>query len=152
MKLCDCILEECIFLEVRAQDKWSFFEEIAKPLAKVLKKEPEEIQRALEERERLGTTAIGYEIALPHCRLSGLERIVMAVALKRTGIDFEALDKRLVRIVFVILAPENECQRYLRVLAYMSHLLKNEAFRKRLLACHTTEEIKKILAEVDYEF
>lgn len=152
MKLCECLLENCIFFELKARDKWSFFKEVAPALAKTLGKPPEEIQGLLEERERLGTTAIGQEIAIPHCRVPGLEHIAIVVAIQRKGIDFEALDKQAVKIIFIILAPDNESQPYLRVLAYMSRLLKNDHFKKKLLACKTPQEVKKILSEVDYEF
>ena len=152
MKICDCLVDECLICGVKAEDKWGFFKEIAKPLSKVLGLPPEEIQRVLEEREKLGTTAIGNEIALPHSRLPGLDHIVIAVALKKEGLNFEALDRRPVKIIFVVLAPENESNLYLKTLAQLARLLKNEDFRLKLLACKNPAEIKKVLSEVDHEF
>ncbi len=152
MKICDCLSDECIICGVKAKDKWSFFKEISAPLAKVLGLPREEIEKVLEERERLGTTAIGHEIALPHSRLPGIDRIVLAVAVNQEGINFEALDRQPVKLVFVVLAPENESQRYLKILAQLARLLKDENFRQKLLSCQSPEEIKKVLSEVDYEF
>ena len=151
MKLSD-LLEEGGIVWVKAKNKWSFFEEIAKPLSEITNLPAEEISRVLEERERLGTTAIGNEIALPHSRLPQLDRLVLAVGLKKEGLDFEALDGQPVKIIFVILAPENEAHLYLKVLAYLAKILKNEDLRQKLLTCQNPQEVKKVLAEVDHEF
>ncbi len=152
MKISDCLIERCIICEVKARDKWEFFREISLCLAKHLRISAEEIRKVLEERERLGSTAIGEGIAIPHCRLRDLERITIAVGIKRQGLEFEALDKKPVKLVFVVLAPQNESALYLRTLAQLARLLKREEVRKRLLAAHTVEEFKKALDEVDHEF
>ena len=151
MRLSDFLVDECVLWEIKAQDKWEFFDEVARCLGKALKLPPAEIKRVLEERERLSSTAIGEEIAIPHSRLADLERLVIAVGIKKTGLEFEALDKRPVKLVFVVLAPENDQALYLRVLAQLARLLKRQEVRERLLSASSAKELRKILAEVDEE-
>ncbi len=152
MKITEFIPQNAIFCEVRARDKWAFFSEISKVLARALNHPAEEIEKVLVERERLSTTAIGNEVAIPHSRMSGLEKIVVAVARKKEGLDFEALDKKPVKLIFVVLAPEGEANTYLKTLAYLARILSNEEIKKKLLEAASEKEILKILDEVEYEY
>ncbi len=152
MKICDYLIEKCVLCEVKAKNKWEFFEEIAACLAGYLNLSAEEIRKVLEERERLSSTAIGGEIAIPHSRLAGIQDIAIAAGIKREGLDFEALDGKPVKLVFVVLAPQEESSLYLKTLAQLARILRREEIRERLLAARTVGEFKKILDEVDYEF
>ncbi|NPA48742.1 MAG: PTS sugar transporter subunit IIA [Thermodesulfobacteria bacterium] len=152
MRICDYLVERCILCEVKAKNKWEFFEEIAVCLAECLQLSAEKIRKVLEERERLSSTAIGEEIAIPHSRLAGLKQIAIAAGIKRQGLEFEALDKKPVKLIFVVLAPPEESTLYLKTLAQLARLLKRKDIRERLLEARTVEEFKKVLAEVDYEF
>ncbi len=152
MKIAEFIPEDGIMLSVRAKDKWAFFKEIAQHLARSIKVPAEEIEKVLVERERLSTTAVGEGIAIPHSRLPGLERLVVLVARAPDGIEFEALDKKPVRLIFVVLAPEEEAQTYLKTLAHVARLLNDPQVKKRLLEARSPEEIREILSEVDYEY
>ncbi len=152
MKITEFIPQNGIFCEIRARDKWAFFSEVSEALARALNRPAEEIERVLVERERLSTTAIGDEVAIPHSRMSGLEKMVVAVARKKEGLDFEALDKKPVKLIFVVLAPEGEANTYLKTLAYLARILSNEEIKKKLLEAPSEKEILKILDEVEYEY
>ncbi len=151
MKISEYLVDECVLCEVKAQDKWEFFREVAACLAKVLNSPASEIEKVLEERERLSSTAIGQEIAIPHSRLNGLDKIVIAVGIKREGLEFDALDHKPVKLIFVVLAPEEDQTLYLRTLAQLARILKDQTLRDRLLTAKNVAEFKKILAEVDHE-
>jgi len=152
MKITDFVPKGGILTEVRAKDKWAFFREVAQRFARTLGRSQEEIEKVLVERERLSTTAIGNGIAIPHSRLPGLERLTVIVARSLKGIEFEALDKRPARLIFVVLAPEDQAHIYLKTLAHLAKLLSNEERRRRLLEASSEEEILEILGEVDYEY
>ncbi len=152
MKITDFIPEKAIFCEIKAKDKWNFFSEVAKRLATILDQPSEVLEKVLVEREKLSTTAIGNEIAIPHSRVPGLNHIIVAVAKKKEGLDFEALDKRPVKLIFVVLAPEGEANTYLKILAYLAKLLSDKTTRDRLIKASSEKEILKILGEVDYDY
>src|SRR5947209_4253978 len=63
--------------------------------------DPEALYARLAEREELGSTAVGAGVAIPHCKLPGLSREVVAVAVSPRGVDFGAADGRPVRVFFL---------------------------------------------------
>jgi mannitol/fructose-specific phosphotransferase system IIA component (Ntr-type) len=76
----------------------------------------EEILAALVEREELGSTGIGHGVAVPHAKCAGISRMFGAVAEFPAGVDFESLDRRPVRLVYLIVSPRNRPAEHLRIL------------------------------------
>ena len=74
-----------------------------------------------------------------------VKKIIVQFALFKNGIDFEALDNKVVSFVFLILAPATDSPKYLKVLAYMSRVMNRKETRKALLEASTKKEILKIL-------
>ena len=101
----------------------------------------------LTERERLGTTGVGQGIAIPHGRLADLEKIVGVFARLDTPIDYDAVDKQPVDLVFMLLAPEGAGADHLKALARVSRLLRNQAACEKLRAAKTAEALYAILTE-----
>jgi nitrogen PTS system EIIA component len=89
--------------------------------------------RVLRDRESLGSTGIGDGVAIPHGKLAGLERIMLVVGRSPSGVDFDALDHKPCHIFFMVLAPEQVAGMHLRILASITRLLKNDAFRHSFL-------------------
>lgn len=101
---------------------------------------------AVRERERVLSTGIGLGIAIPHAKIPGVSRFVVAVGRHPTGIEFDAIDGRPVHLVVLIAGPQDAQDRYLRLLARLSGRLKQEDVRRRLMAAKGNEEIVSILA------
>ncbi len=91
-------------------------------------------------RERLGSTALGEGVAIPHCRLD-TDTMRIAVITTQEPVDFEAADGERVDIFFVLIVPEDERQAHLRALAELSATLSIEAHRKSLRQCTTQEDL-----------
>lgn len=104
------------------------------------------------ERERISTTAIGEGVAIPHGKLSGVERVLGAFARSPEGVDFASLDGGATHLFFALIAPENAAADHLKALARISRLLKDEAFRRRLMAGQSAEELFAIIVEEDEKF
>jgi PTS system nitrogen regulatory IIA component len=114
-----------------------------------------ERQRVLDvllERERISTTAIGEGVAIPHGKLPGVERVLGVFARSPRGVDFASLDGGLTHLFFVLIAPENAAADHLKALARISRLLKDESFRRRLMAGQTSDELFAIIAQEDDKF
>ncbi|WP_456432012.1 PTS sugar transporter subunit IIA [Thermosulfuriphilus sp.] len=153
MRILDFIDKKCIVPELKAEDKWSVFEELAQIIANKRKDlRAADIVRVLSEREKLGSTGIGSGVAIPHGKMKGLDRLIICVARSNRGIDFEAMDKQPVHLIFLILAPDNAASLYLKLLARLSRLLKDPLFRQRLLGARDAEEILSVIKEADSEF
>jgi PTS system fructose-specific IIA component/PTS system nitrogen regulatory IIA component len=76
----------------------------------------EEILAALVEREELGSTGIGHGVAVPHAKCAGVSHMFGAVAEFPAGVDFESLDRKPVRVVYLIISPRNRPAQHLRIL------------------------------------
>lgn len=100
---------------------------------------------AVRERERVLSTGIGLGIAIPHAKIPGVSRFVVAVGRHGPGIEFDAIDARPVHLVVLIAGPQDAQDRYLRLLARLSGRLKQEDVRKKVMVAATHAEIVTIL-------
>lgn len=90
------------------------------------------IFQILTERERLGSTAIGEGVALPHGRLAELEQPLGACASLAAPVDFDAPDGRPVDLVFALLVPEAATQAHLDILARLARCFHDDTWREAL--------------------
>jgi len=90
-------------------------------------------------RERLDTTCLGNEVALPHARTEHVRSIVLAVGRSEPGILFEN-SNQMVRLMFVLGTPKSNPGDYLQVVSALCKLLKEPANREALLQSSTPEE------------
>ncbi|SFE50917.1 PTS sugar transporter subunit IIA [Roseivivax sediminis] len=103
---------------------------------------------ALMERESLGPTGVGHGVALPHARLSGIDRVHGAFILLERPIAFEAVDRQPVDLVFALFAPEEAGVDHLKALALISRTLRDGAFCAKLRANPDPAKLYTILTEL----
>ena len=96
-------------------------------------------------RETQASTGIGLGIAIPHAKIPGVSRFVVAVGRHVAGIEFDAIDARPVHLVVLIAGPQDAQDRYLRLLARLSGRLKQEDVRRKVMVAQTHAEIVTIL-------
>lgn len=104
--------------------------------------------QSLVERERLGTTAIGNGVALPHGRVKGLTTSIGAFATLAEEIDCDALDHQPVNIVFVLLLPENAGEEQLTFLSKLANAFSEKKLREQLLRAEDSEDLYHTLVGV----
>ena len=104
---------------------------------------------ALIERESLGPTGVGSGIALPHARLDKLEHVVGAFILLESPVDFEAIDKQPVDIVFSLFAPKSSGVEHLKALALVSRTLREQHIVAKLRSNPDPATLYTILTEPD---
>ena len=102
---------------------------------------------ALMERESLGPTGVGQGVALPHARVAGLEDVVGTFLLLEKPIDFEAVDRQPVDVVFGLFAPEDAGVEHLKALALVSRTLREASICKKLRANPDPATLYTILTE-----
>lgn len=102
---------------------------------------------ALLEREALGPTGVGGGVALPHARLEELDRVVGAFVLLENPIEFEAIDKQPVDIVFSLFAPKSAGVEHLKALALVSRTLREQSIVSKLRSNPNPTTLHTILTE-----
>jgi PTS system nitrogen regulatory IIA component len=106
------------------------------------------VTEALRAREALGPTGVGHGVALPHARLSELDRVMGAFILLEKPIDFDAVDREPVDIAFALFAPEDAGVEHLKALALVSRTLRENSVCAKLRANHDAATLYTILSEV----
>jgi len=151
MKILPFLKEERINLSLQSTTK----EEAIKEVAFLLKDAPEIISfdnfiKDVFEREKIGTTGIGKEIAIPHARTDSVKKFVIAIGRSEKGVDFQAVDSKPVKIIFLMGTPKEEgLDEYLKILAHLTRLIDKDSFRSSLFSAKTAKEIIDIFKSVE---
>ncbi|MFW6012148.1 MAG: PTS sugar transporter subunit IIA [bacterium] len=148
MRLDSLTRPELIFPELDAADR----EQVLRSLALRLEKcdvvpDASELYAKLLEREQLGSTGVGSGVAIPHCKLDDLSKVVLAVGIVRDGVRFGAVDTKPVQLFFLVVSPNDAPAVHLQVLAAISRWLKQDSHVSRLLALRDPEAIYGLLKE-----
>jgi mannitol/fructose-specific phosphotransferase system IIA component (Ntr-type) len=104
----------------------------------------EALKTAILDREEIMSTGVGLTIAVPHAKLPSVKAFTLGIARSLKGIDYDSLDGQPVRIIVAIAAPDNDQNTYLRVLAAVMSVLREEDKRTAILEAATPEEILKV--------
>jgi nitrogen PTS system EIIA component len=153
MKITDLLSPEMVLPDLKGASKPEVLKELAAGLASRLPEvKLDELIAVLGERERLGSTAIGDGIAIPHGKISGVQKIAGAFGRHAKGVDFESLDGNPTQLFFVLVAPEDSASLHLKALARVSRLLKDDTFRSRLVAADGADEIYRLIKEEDAKY
>jgi PTS system nitrogen regulatory IIA component len=139
---------ELIFPDLPGTDRAGVLHALAERLAgQGLTPNAVDLYQKLLEREQLGSTGIGAGIAIPHCKLSGLKRGVLAIGLVPQGVDFGAADGQAVKAFFLIVSPSESPSEHLQVLSAISRWIKADRHAERLLALHDADAVYDFLQE-----
>ena len=103
------------------------------------------VLQAVLEREKIMSTGIGDGIAIPHGKSDAVVKLVAALGTQKRGVDFEALDGEPAYVFFLLVSPANVSGPHIKALARISRLLKNDDFKKKLIAADSAEEVIAII-------
>lgn len=107
----------------------------------------ERFARAIFVREAIVSTGIGAGIAVPHAKLEGYPDFFIAVAIQKgKGIDWTALDGAPVHLIFMIGGPEDRQGDYLEILSKLTHAIRDEERRKKLLSSRNPKQVIDLFA------
>ena len=132
---------------MKASGKKALLAELASRAATILKLDERRLFDRLLERERLGSTGIGGGIAIPHGRLSTLDKPRGLFARLVHPVDFDSIDERPVDIVFLLVAPEGAGADHLKALARVSRLLRDRNLVEKLRATESADALYALLVD-----
>jgi fructose-specific phosphotransferase system IIA component len=145
-KITDYITLDMISLDLKAKNKKDALLELSQLLGVSDSIEDYEvIEKALIEREKLGSTGIGKGVAIPHAKTDFAKKLTIAFGRSNERVNFESLDGEDVNLFFVFASPLSDSSIYLKILARISRLIRDEKFRKKLLLAPSSQEIIDII-------
>lgn len=127
--------------------KKRLFQEIGDIAASAYKMKAVDVCSALQERESLGPTGVGKGIALPHARLDGLENVHGLFIRVEKPMDFEAVDRQPVDLIFALLAPQDAGVEHLKALAMVSRTMRDNSLCTKLRANSEAATLHTLLTE-----
>ena len=152
MKLSDFLAPDRVIANLASTTKAEALREITSFLSDVETDDaltPKHLYNAITDREELGSTGIGDGVAIPHAKIHGLKNLCACFARSSTGVSFKSIDREPVRLIFMLLVPENSAGIHLKALARISRVLKERDFREQLLEADNSQAIYEAFIRQD---
>src|SRR3954453_22987861 len=146
MLLTDLVAPNAIIPALRVNSKKQILQELTAKGAELSGQSERTILEVLQQREKLGSTGVGNGIAIPHGKLSKLEKLFGLFARLARPVDFEALDGQPIDLVFLLLAPEAAGADHLKALARVARLLRQADTVARLRESRDADALYAVLA------
>jgi nitrogen PTS system EIIA component len=147
MTITDLVAPEAIIPALKVNSKKQALQELAARAAVLTGQNERSIFEVLLQREKLGTTAVGYGVAIPHGKLPKLEKMFGLFARLERGIDFEAMDGQQVDLMFLLLAPEGAGADHLKALSRIARVLRDPEMVAKLRATDSASAIYAFLSD-----
>jgi fructose PTS system EIIBC or EIIC component len=142
MKIGDILTEDMVITGLEGNTK----EEIIEAMIDLVGKSPKVLDRskvrdAIFEREEIMSTGVGNGFAIPHGKTDAVSDIVAAFAVTAEPIDYQSLDEKPVRLVFLLVGKDNMVGPHIKLLSRISRLMNKEEFRNQLIELKSAREI-----------
>jgi fructose-specific phosphotransferase system IIA component len=150
IKLTRLLKEKFINLDLKGLDKKEVIAELVGLIAKSKKLTNKKgFLKAIQEREKLGSTGIGAGVAIPHAKSDAIRDFILVFARSDKGIDFGALDGEKTFLFFALASPKNEIGGHLKILAEIAHLVKDKFLTELLRKAKDGHEVLKIITRME---
>lgn len=150
IRLSDLLREKFIVLDLQQCSKKKIITELVEIIARSKKLTDKKVFfRVMESREKLGSTAIGDGVAIPHAKSEAVKGFILVFARKEQGIDFDALDGEKTFLFFALASPKDEIGMHLKILSEISRLVKDKFTVELLKKAKDKKEILKIISEME---
>lgn len=140
------ITPDTTLLELSFSSKKKLFEHAAELFAQAHGLKSSDIFSSLFERERLGSTALGYGIAIPHGRIKGLKDACGALYRLKAPLEFDAPDNLPVTLCFILLVPKDANEQHLQILGELAQMFGDEAMREKMLDADAPSELTALIS------
>lgn len=142
-------MQDMVLLELQSDSMEDVLKEIVGFLKKKNKVTKEkDLYEKLIQREKLGSTAIGDGVAIPHCKMKGVEDPILFLAVSKKGVNFYSVDNRPTYVFFLVVSSPDNPSLNLQILAAIAHLVrKANSLLKKILEAKNITEILDIIQE-----
>ncbi len=147
--LSDLLSNDAVQADMPAANKRALFHHLGQMLARITGISDKDIVASLSARERIGSTGFGAGVAIPHGRIEALDRVVGCFVRLAQPIEFQAIDRMPVDLVFALLSPPDAGADHLKALARVSRLLRDATVLAKLRGARSRDAIYAVLAGAD---
>jgi mannitol/fructose-specific phosphotransferase system IIA component (Ntr-type) len=153
VKIQDILQKNSILIDLNSTDKQEVLSQMARFMASLHDlPNGESIDQKILERESDMSTGIGYGIAIPHARITGIDRLYMVAGRSNQGIEFNAIDEQPVHLLFMMISPTNTSSDHTQILSSLSRIMSYEDVRKKLLTADSTELFLDIIIKSENKY
>jgi fructose PTS system EIIBC or EIIC component len=153
MKISDILTEDLVVTHLEGKSKRDVIDAMVDIVARSPKvQDVEKVRTAIFEREKIMSTGVGNGFAIPHGKTDAVTDIVAAFAVTAEPIDYESLDEKPVRLVFLLVGKDNLVGPHIKLLSRISRLMNKEEFRNRLLLVPTSREILELFRQEEASY
>ena len=147
MNINEMLSDDTLLINFDGTSKKQVLEELSKLAELKLGINSRELIENLTRREKLGSTAVGNGIAIPHANINNINKPYVFVSTLVNGLDFNATDDIPVDIIFLLIAPEDQGSEHLQALALISRLLRNKQLTTKLRGCKSAESALAVISQ-----
>ncbi|HEU5358918.1 MAG TPA: PTS sugar transporter subunit IIA [Gemmatimonadales bacterium] len=147
--LTDLLHPDRVRVPLAGRDKPAILRELSRLLAERTGGQEEDILRAVEEREAVLSTGIGYGVAIPHGRAATVPELSLVAGSTPVGVDFDSVDGLPVRLFFLLVGPENAAGQHVKALSRIARVVRRDQVRERLLQAATATEFIQTIVDAE---
>lgn len=148
MKLSEVLTEALVRIPLQNFEKQGIIEELINVMDHEHKiQDRNKVLQAVLEREKMMSTGIGNGVAIPHGKSQGVEELTVALGITPQEVNFDSLDGKPVRIVFLLVGPEKASSTHIKMLSRISRLLNQAAFRQKLIQAQSSADVMAIIVQ-----
>ena len=150
MVLGELFPRETIVVNLESTEKDELFEELVESIHKFCPNlDRVAAIEALNERESKMSTGIMHSVAVPHALVSSMKKTVGAIGVSKSGIDYDALDKAPVHVVFMILGADGETEKHIQILKQLALVLQNPGIVDKIVRCETASDVFNLISKTE---
>ena len=149
MELSDILMPEAVRVVGQVSSKKRLFQQLGEIVSSAHNIELAAAVKALQDREKLGSTGVGHGVALPHARISGIDSVIGGFLRVEQPLDFDAVDRQSVDLIFTLFAPIDSGVEHLKALALVSRTMRNKEICDKLRANSDPATLHALLTNIE---
>lgn len=149
MLLTEILKPDRVVVPLVARDKQGVITELAGALVRHTGARLDEVLSAIEDRESVLSTGIGFGVAIPHARCAAVRELTMVGGVSAAPVPYDSIDGEPVRLFFLIVGPEASAGLHVKILSRIARLVRRDGVRKQLVEAPTPDEFYRVLLDAE---
>jgi PTS system fructose-specific IIA component len=138
-----------VLVPLSARDKHGIIVEMAERLVSRVGGELDQVLRAIEERESVLSTGVGFGVAIPHARSPAVRELAIVGGVSAEPVPYDSIDGEPVSLFFLIVGPEASAGLHVKILSRIARLVRRDGVRRHLVEARTPDEFYQVLLHAE---